>query len=258
MLCVGQLDSSVYFFDGVEEEYILNIQEKIREHEKVLPDTVSYVTEEKVEEEFAQENPDLTQATVEALDGTNPLGAKINFEVISHSVEDYEIVEQYIKELDKEASNISGISTEDESASNNIQLINNMANQANLYGIIFIVVFIIFVFFVTYNTIRLSIYTASDEIHIMKLVGASNWFVRGPFVLAGLFYGVFSSIVVMAILFGATAWLGDNAQIFHFDEIRLYSYVVENVFNIYGILLATGVGLGVVSSYIAVRRYLRV
>ena len=91
----SQLNASVYFHDGVEEEYVLNIQKKISEHEKVLPSKVSYISELKVEQDSIKNNPLLAE-TVNSLDGLNPLGAIIHFEVESHTVEDYNIVGQYI------------------------------------------------------------------------------------------------------------------------------------------------------------------
>lgn len=251
----NKINATIYFHEGVEEEYILDLQKKISEHSKVLSESVSYTPEIDVEKAFAEQEPELVAETIEALEGTNPLGAVIHFAVISHQIPDYEIMEQYIKDLDMEAANIDKIGINDRKEV--IQKINTIAERTNLAGIIFIVAFIIFVFFVTYNTIRLSIYTASDEIHIMKLVGASNWFVRGPFIFAGLFYGIVSSIVIIGTLLGITAWLGDNVD-FVFSELKLYSYLTQNIVVIYGILLGTGVGLGVISSYVAVRRYLKV
>lgn len=251
----SKINATIYFHEGVEEEYILDMQKKIAEHSKVSAESVAYTPEADVEKAFAEQEPELVAETRKALDGANPLGAVIHFAVISHQIADYEIMEQYIKDLDMEAANIDNIGINDRKEV--IQKINTIAERTNLFGAIFIVAFIIFVFFVTYNTIRLSIYTASDEIHIMKLVGASNWFVRGPFIFAGLFYGIVSSVVIMLFLLGITSWLGDNVD-FVFSELRLYSYLTQNIIIVYGILLGTGVGLGVISSYVAVRRYLKV
>ena len=250
----NKINATIYFEEGVDEEYVLNIQKNIAQHEKVIPESVAYTAEVDILKQIEEREDELTDALI-ALEGTNPLGAEIKFAVVSHAVADYELMEQYIKDLDADANNIQSIGINDRKEV--IQKINTIAEKTNLAGTIFIVAFIIFVFFVTYNTIRLSIYTASDEIHIMKLVGASNWFVRGPFIFAGICYGIFSSIVIMGLLLGMTKWLGANVD-FLFAELQLYSYMVNNLLPIYGILLGTGVGLGVISSYVAVRRYLKV
>ena len=61
---------------------------------------------------------------------------------------------------------------------------------------------------ITFNTIRLAIYTAREEISIMRLVGASNMFIRGPFMLQGAMYGIVAGVVSLLIFYPAMVWLG--------------------------------------------------
>jgi cell division transport system permease protein len=90
----------------------------------------------------------------------------------------------------------------------------------------------------------------------MRLVGASNSFIRGPFLLQGVMYGVISGILALAILYPIVIWIGPGtAEFFEFD---LHLYFVNNFSTLFLTLVGVGVGLGLVSSLFAIARYLRV
>jgi cell division transport system permease protein len=110
---------------------------------------------------------------------------------------------------------------------------------------------------VSFNTIRLAIYTNREEISVMRLVGASNNYIRGPFIIEGALYGVFAAIFAMIILYPATFWLAPKTQSF-FGPPNIFSYYLSNFFEIFGLLFLIGVILGSFSSLIAVRRYLKI
>ena len=103
------------------------------------------------------------------------------------------------------------------------------------------------------NTIRLSIFSRRREIEVMKLVGATNWFVRGPFVLEGLICGLAGSLAaILLLLLGRTAW---NAVV-DFDkssDVRAVSFSLMAL-----ILIGVGLGVGAVGSGLTMRRFLRV
>jgi cell division transport system permease protein len=109
---------------------------------------------------------------------------------------------------------------------------------------------------ITFNTIRLAIFTAKEEISIMRLVGASNMFIRGPFMLQGLMYGLISGVLALLILYPIVMWLGPKTAVFF--EFNLFDYFVSNFSYIFGVLVGIGIALGLVSSVLAVARYLRV
>jgi len=120
---------------------------------------------------------------------------------------------------------------------------------------------------VVWNTIRLIIYTARDEISVMKLVGASNTYVRGPFVVSGIMYGIVSGLLTLVLMAVFAYWSDtiilrlvgvDVAANFELVVNILSNYFVRNFAQIFVIIMAGGVILGGVSSYVAARRYLRV
>jgi cell division transport system permease protein len=120
---------------------------------------------------------------------------------------------------------------------------------------------------ITFNTIRLVIYTAKDEISVMKLVGASNRYIRGPFVVSGIMYGVFAGVFTLIAL-ALFAYYSDavimkfvgiqGAQDFSLVINIFFSYFVKNFGQIFALIMGSGIVLGAVSSYMAVRRYLNV
>ena len=88
----------------------------------------------------------------------------------------------------------------------------------------------------------------------MRLVGASKMRVRGPFMIEGAIYGVVATIITLILFWPATAWLGNNMT--GFLGLNVYDYFKSNLFQIFIIILLSGVFLGMISSFLAVRRYL--
>lgn len=134
-------------------------------------------------------------------------------------------------------------------------------------GAIVAIVLAIVAIIVVFNTIRLITYTARDEISVMKLVGATNVYVRGPLVVSGIMYGVISGLIALIIMAAVAYWSDllilriagvDVAQNFSFAVNVFSTYFNDHLGEIFGIIMGTGVILGGVSSYIAARRYLKV
>jgi cell division transport system permease protein len=108
---------------------------------------------------------------------------------------------------------------------------------------------------ITFNTIRLAIFIARDEIGVMRLVGGNNRYIRGPFVVEGMIYGLTAGMLTLAILYPLTYWLKSTTQGFY-GGVDLLHYFVANFVQIFLIIMLAGVLLGAVSSYLAVRKYL--
>lgn len=130
-------------------------------------------------------------------------------------------------------------------------------------GIIFIIVAVV----VIWNTIRLIVYTSKDEIAVMKLVGASNIYVRGPLVVSGIMYGIVSGLITLVLMAAFAYW--SDVVVLKFAGVQvavdfelavnvLSRYFILNFSEIFIIIMSAGIVLGGVSSYVAARRYLRV
>ena len=125
-----------------------------------------------------------------------------------------------------------------------------------MMGIWFAIIFIFISIVVTFNTIRLTIFMARDEISVMRLVGASTPYVKGPFIVSGLLCGIISAlIIIMAfaiITFSTNYYYGT-----YFMGFDLFRYYIMNFLKIFGIVFGSGIALGTIASYLAVHKYLR-
>jgi len=126
--------------------------------------------------------------------------------------------------------------------------------NAKKLGFLITLILIFISIIITFNTTRLAIFIAKEEINVMRLVGASKARVRGPFMIEGLTYGVVATLITLVLFLPITIWLGKNMT--SFLGINLYQYYFNNFFQIFIILLFSGVFLGIVSSFLAVKKYL--
>jgi cell division transport system permease protein len=122
-------------------------------------------------------------------------------------------------------------------------------------GFLVTLLLVIISIIVTFNTLRLGIFISKEEIGVMGLVGASRMHIRGPFMIEGVIYGVLATLITMLLFWPASFWLGRNMTTF-FGGINMYNYYLASFFQIFAILLVSGILLGVISSFLAVRKYL--
>ncbi len=111
---------------------------------------------------------------------------------------------------------------------------------------------------VVYNTIRLSIYSRKEAIGVMKLVGAKNGFVRGPFIIEGIFYGVVASVITLSILLPILFWVSPRIESFFGVSSFVIDYIQHNLAITIIAEILVGAILGVFSSLLAMHRYLKV
>lgn len=126
------------------------------------------------------------------------------------------------------------------------------------FGILLAATFMVVTVLVTFNTIRLTIYNRRSEVEIMRLVGATNWFIRWPFIIEGLLYALFATILTSLIIFALLTLLSGRIEQF-LSISALGSGLIKGLFwQILAINLVASVGLTVLASSIAMRRYLKV
>ena len=110
---------------------------------------------------------------------------------------------------------------------------------------------------IAFATIRLAIYTARDEIAVMRLVGASNPYIQGPFIVAGVITGAVSAALVLLILWPATWYAGAKTSVW-LGGFDLASYYASHFGLLFAVLAGSGIVLGALASVLAARRYLKV
>lgn len=252
----SKVDVNVYFQTGAPEASILALQKSV----EALPEVKSaeYISREKALENFRKrhENDALTLQALDELPD-NPLGAVLNIRAADPS--HYEGIAEFLKSesaLSKGSpSIIDEVNYYDNKAT--IDKLSSIIDSAQNLGFALTGLLVAISLIIAFNTIRLAIYISREEISVMRLVGASNTYIRGPFVVSGVIYGMTAAILTLAAFYPITYYLGGSTENF-FSGLNLFSYYLDHFGEFFLILAGTGIVLGATSSYFAVRRYLRV
>lgn len=246
-----KVDVSVYFQNDSKEDQILKIKSDLEELGNVK--TVSYISQAQALEDFKNRHRDdqLIQDSIIELEA-NPLQASLNVKAVDPS--QYASIAQFL-EKNSLKTVIDKISFyENETAINRIRGISNSLSRGGL-GVTLILALVAVL--VTFNTIRLTIYNKKEEIEIMKLVGATSWHIRGPFLVEGGLYGLFASLLALAVFYPVTYFVSSKLGSF-VPDINLFGHYFGNIGQMFLIIVGAGLLLGVFSSFIAIRRHLKV
>lgn len=251
-----KVDVNVSFVTTAAEDKILDIKHSLES----LPEVslVTYISREEVLESFKERNAN-DQAILAALDelNDNPFGAMLNVKAKDPS--QYESVAGFLES--RGTLSESGVSIIDKiNYYQNKVAIDKLANiidTSNKLGVAISLTFIVLSILIAFNTIRLTIYIARDEIAVMRLVGASTSYIRGPFVVVGIIYGLVAGIITLLVFLPITYWLGGVTSNF-FIGMNVFSYYIQNLPQIFLIIIGSGVFVGAVSSMLAIRKYLKV
>ena len=250
-------DVNVYFTTTAPEEKILELKTSL----EALPEvaSVEYVSREAALAEFRERHQN-DQLTLQALDelGENPLGAVLN--VRAKDIAQYESIANF---LNTQGSGGEGLSIVDKvnfyDAQHRAALerLESITSSASKLGLFIILILVVTTIAISFNTLRLAIYTSRDEIQVMRLVGAGSFFVRAPFMVEGVLYGVVAGVITLLLFYPLTYWLGSATQNF-FGGVNIFSYYLSNFPLFFFGILGAGVLLGGVASALAVRRYLKI
>lgn len=249
-----KVDVTIYFNVGASEEKILSLKSTIENLPEVKE--VTYTSAKEALKIF-RERHEKDYPTIQALDeiATNPLGAYLN--VKAKEVSQYESIANFMKSDNAlvlgSASIIDKVNYYQNK--NVIERLNNITQGAERLGFVLTLILVIIVFIITYNTIRLTIFISKEEINVMRLVGASKARVSGPFIVEGVVYGFISTILTLIIFLPITIWLGKNMT--SFLGMNIYDYYTGHIWQIGGIVLLSGIFLGMTASAFAVRKYLK-
>lgn len=252
-----KVDINVYFVTSATENEIMDMKKSIEALPEVLSPVV-YVSREESLASFKKRHEN-DEFTLQALDelGENPLGASLNIKAKDPS--QYAGIATFLNSK-------SSILTPEESIIEKVNYYQNkeaidrltaIINSANKLGMIITIFLVVISILITFNTIRLVIYMSREEISVMRLVGASTGYIRGPFFIAGGIYGLVSAILTLILFYPLTLWLGETTASF-FVGLNINKYYLANFSQIFLIIVASGVVIGSFSSFLAVRKYLKV
>jgi len=247
---------SVYFVTTASPNEIFALKDKIMQLPQVAE--VAYTSREQALEDFRTRHAN-DQLTLQALDelGENPLDASL--EIKAKDPAQYESIVSTLSTTP--ALSVSGSSIIDrinyEQNKDAINRLSKAITAVREIGLAVVIIFALASILIAFATIRLAIYTAKEEIGVMRLVGASNAYIRGPFIVAGVVTGALAALVVIIGMF-PLMWYAGHKTASWLGGFNFFSYYTENFVFIFMVLFVSGIFLGGAASILAIRRYLKV
>ena len=243
-----KVDLSIYLKDSDSDDQISALEEIISSRPEVV--SVYFVSKDEALVRWQARNADNSdlQNVISEID--NPLPR--SFDVKTRTPEQIESVANFLNSEDY-APLIEQINYAQ--TKNIIDRLIKITYFVRVVGWSLTLLFLLISILIVYNSIRIAIYSRSDEIEIMRLVGASDFYVRGPFVIEGLAYGLAGAIVASVIfIFIANLAIGPTEQYLGVADLSIS--ISANIKWIILLMFAVGFLMGAVCSFFAVRRYL--
>ncbi len=250
-----KIDISVYLQDDISasdrDAFIKGI--------KALPNakSVTYLSKDQALENYQKQNAG-NQQLLSAISATdNPLPATI--QIKPRDLNKIQDIKDYLSQPAnlKLQSDDPSYSGDRKAAIDKITHATNILRQAGIFAVLLFAVISVLIIF---NTIQMAIFNRRDELTIMRLLGASTWFIRGPFVVENIVYGIFSAIVsvlIIKVLFMLASSALQASSLGLLDINYASEYFSQHVWILLTIQLCVGILIGAASSVVATRRYLK-
>ena len=242
---------TVFFDEGVSESQMLDIQKLLDARDEVS--STNYISPEEAWEIMKEQYfPDGDSGILSGLDEDNPLADSASVQVYLKDTSRQTELVNYIESLD----GVREVRASDIVA-------DSFTNFSRLIGYISLGVILILVFvaiFLISNTVMIGITVRKDEIAIMKYIGATDFFVRGPFIIEGMTIGLIGSaipVILLRVLYPRVV----EFVLGHFSILnRLLTFLdVNSIFNVLiPVSLGIGLGIGFIGSYLTLRKHVRV
>lgn len=250
-----RIDISVYLKDDITNEQKDELVSQLKAKPEVK--SVDYVSKDQALERYIQQNENNLELRLAISQTDNPLPASLQIKPTDPN--NIEPVRQFL-----EGEQIKALQSEQTSYSGDRKAAIDKITQATAFfrkaGVIGVVIFAVISMLIIFNTIRMAIFNRRDELNIMRLLGASTWYIRGPFVVETVIYGVIAAVVSVALchaLFTVSASAFGASSLGLLDISFAERYFARNFWLIFAVQLGIGILIGGVSSFIATRRYLK-
>lgn len=251
-LVENRVELSVYFNEDVSSDQAGDAASFLRGLSRVRD--VEIISSEVALERFQERHIGDT-AILQSIDeiGGNPFGPTLI--VKANGTEDFPFIIESLENprfsdgiRDKDFSDYETI----------IQDIQRTAERIRVFGLGLTVFFLVIALLIVFNTVRMAVFIHREEISIMKLVGASNWFVRAPFLLEAILLSIASVAVTIALTFPVLASLQTKFDVY-FDgqAVDLLTYFTENGLHIFGGQVLAVMFITLFATWVAMRKYLR-
>lgn len=247
-----RVDISAYFKTGLSENQVLIVKQDLEADPKVKE--VTYISSEQVLQNFKDRHSD-TPLLIESIKelSENPFPATL--QVKGNTLEDYPGIAEKLKS-DKYKNSIDKVNYEDNSKT--IERLRVLLKFVVIGGIALVSVFSLIAILVIFNTITLTIYNRREEVEIMRLVGATNWYIRGPFIMEALMYSIVATVVTSALLIPFYTKVVPNINLYLNPGSDIFGSHFISFPVLVALQLAIALLLSIVSSMLAIRRYLKI
>ncbi|MEX1995148.1 MAG: permease-like cell division protein FtsX [Candidatus Saccharimonadales bacterium] len=251
----SRIDVSVYLKDEVTEPQKDQLVSQLKNIDNVK--SVEYLSKDQALKNYREQNADNPELLAAISETDNPLPASLSLKPKDpNKLGD---IKAFLDKPDIAAlqSDPTSYSGDRKAAIDNITRATHFFQQAGIAGIIaFMAISILIIF----NTIRMAIFNRRDELIIMRLLGASTWYIRGPFVVETMLYGALAAMISLAIcaaLFAVSSSTLQASSLGLLDISYANRYFTEHLGQILTLQIAIGILIGAASSAIATRRYLK-
>lgn len=250
-----KIDISVYLKDDVTEEERNKLTDDLKKIQNVK--SVEYISKDRALEDYKAANQNNLDLLLAISQTDNPLPASLRIK--PKDVNKIEEIKAFldrgdIKALQSDETSYSGDRKE---AVDKITAATSFFQKAGVVGV---VVFALVSVLIIFNTIRMTIFNRRDELQIMRLLGASTGYIRGPFVVETVIYGIIAALLSVTIcetLFNGASYAFNASSLGLLDITYANDYFARHFWLILTVQLALGILIGAASSAIATRRYLK-
>lgn len=247
-----KIDLSVRLKDTASTEKVDELKTIISQREGV--EGISYKSKEQAWEEFRNLNEKNKEITSELEPGDNPLWASLEIKL-----NDPNKLQSIVEIAEKEEFNQAVDRVNYREKQSIFETLVKFTNFIKKAGLFLTIVFVSISFLIIFNTIRITIYSRREEVEIMKLVGATNWYVRSPFVFEGALYGIIGAIICSIIIFASIYFVSSVMEKYWtlVSQSHSMEFLQEKLLLVIGLEILTGVIIGTISSGIAIRKHLK-
>jgi cell division transport system permease protein len=245
---------SVYLKDNVKTEQREQLIDRLKNLENVK--NINYISKEQALEQYRKDNQDNLDLLLAISQTDNPLPATI--QIKPNDPGRIDEIKSILESKDIKAlqSNETSYSGDRKEAIDKITHATSFFRKAVFVGVI---VFAIISMLIIFNTIQMAIFNRRDELTIMRLLGASTWYIKGPFIVETMLYGVVAAIVSVSLcnaLFVVQSQAFDASSLGLLDIKYANNYFADKFWIFIGMQLVAGMAIGAVSALIATKRYL--
>jgi len=246
------VDVSAYFKIGLAEQQINKIRSDLQKDSRVKQ--ITYTSQQQAFDQFKQKhaNDPLIQESLNELTD-NPLPATLNIK--TYNLADYPSIASKLQSADYKDF-ITKVNFEDNRVV--IERLGKILHYITIFGFALVAVFAIIAILVIFNTITLTIYNRKEEVEIMRLVGATNWYIRGPFLMESMLYALGSTFISAILFIPIYAKVLPKIAAYVNPQLSMFNAGLFNYWLMLALMLATSIILAVVSTLLAIRKYLKI